>query len=54
MFFDGKDLLPQTTLEADVCIVGGGASGIALATQFIGAPIDVLLMESGGLTFDHR
>ena len=54
MFFDGKKLQDGKILETDVCIVGGGASGITLALKFINAPFDVLLIESGGRKFDHR
>ena len=39
-------------LEADLCIIGGGAAGIALARAFIGARQRVLLLEGGGLSFD--
>jgi choline dehydrogenase-like flavoprotein len=42
-----------TSLDADVCIVGGGAAGIALALQLAGKPLNVLLLESGGLEPDE-
>ena len=35
-------------LETDLCIVGAGAAGIAMALQFIGTGVDVVLLESGG------
>lgn len=54
MFFDGRKLPDEKVFRTDVCIVGGGASGITLALEFINAPIDVLLIESGGHKFDHR
>jgi len=34
--------------SADVCIVGAGAAGIALALELIDTGIEVLLLESGG------
>ena len=34
--------------DADLCIVGTGAAGIALATEFIGQPLRVVLVEGGG------
>jgi len=43
--------LPEDSrLEADICIVGGGAAGIALARALRGAGLAVLLTESGGET----
>ncbi len=36
-------------LEADLCIVGAGAAGIAIAREFAGSALRVLLLESGGL-----
>ena len=35
-------------LEADVCIVGGGAAGISMAMQFQGTKTRVCLLEGGG------
>lgn len=35
--------------EADLCIVGAGPAGIAIAMAFVGLPFRVLLLESGGL-----
>lgn len=33
MDLDAKEIEAGTTLEADVCIIGGGAAGIALANE---------------------
>jgi len=41
-------------LEADVCIVGGGAAGIAIARSFLGTRFNVCLIESGGLAGENR
>jgi choline dehydrogenase-like flavoprotein len=49
MFIDGRTL-PSAPIEADVCIVGGGAAGITLANKFAGSRTRVVLLESGG---DH-
>lgn len=38
--------------EADLCIIGGGAAGIALALKLRGAGLSVLLAESGDETPD--
>lgn len=50
---DTKDLENGLPIEADVCIVGGGAAGIALASELIDAPFTVALLESGGFQFRH-
>jgi choline dehydrogenase-like flavoprotein len=41
-------------LTADICIVGAGAAGIAMALQYIDTSIEVLLLESGGAEPDAR
>jgi choline dehydrogenase-like flavoprotein len=37
------------TLDTDLCVVGSGAAGIALAREFLGSGVRVLVVESGGL-----
>jgi choline dehydrogenase-like flavoprotein len=37
----------QGTLQADVCIVGAGAAGLALAAEFLGTHTRVVVLESG-------
>lgn len=54
MLIDGKDLKNGHTVEADICIVGGGAVGIAMALEFDGTNTSVAVMESGGLEYDPR
>lgn len=48
MIADASDFEPGRCLEADLCIVGGGAAGIALALQFEHRAKTVLLLEAGG------
>lgn len=54
MFFDARALPSEGILEADICIVGAGAAGIALAMEFQKTPLKVLVLESGGFDFEHR
>lgn len=37
-------------MTADLCIVGAGAAGLAIALELIDAPVRVLLLERGGVT----
>ena len=48
MIMDAAALEPNSVLHADICIVGGGAAGIAIALQFEGTRTDVVLLEAGG------
>jgi len=41
-------------LAADLCIVGAGAAGIALALELAQSGLEVLLVESGGLKAERR
>ena len=52
MFIDLRSVPDATTIDADVCIVGGGAAGITLAMELLGHGHRVCLLESGGL--DHE
>lgn len=45
---DLQTLNEGTVLEADICVVGAGAAGIALARHFVGTGLRVLLLEAGG------
>ena len=46
------DLTNESTLDAQVCIVGAGAAGITLACELDGSEFKVLLLEAGGLKPD--
>jgi choline dehydrogenase-like flavoprotein len=54
MFIDARTLPEGTTVQADVCIVGAGAAGIALARELRGGPFRVCLLESGNLEFNDE
>ena len=53
MLIDIRKLPENTLIESDICIVGAGAAGIALAREFIDQPYQVCLLESGGLDFEE-
>lgn len=52
MFINLEALPDKSNIETDVCIVGAGAAGIALAREFYKKNIKVALIESGGLEED--
>lgn len=49
MDLDARRLPAGTRLEADLCIVGAGPTGLALARECLDRGIGVLLLESGGV-----
>ncbi|NNF11893.1 MAG: GMC family oxidoreductase [Gemmatimonadetes bacterium] len=53
MFHDTRELGDGGRVEADVCVVGAGAAGIAIAHELQGRPLRVAVLTSGGLDF-HR
>jgi choline dehydrogenase-like flavoprotein len=54
VFADARSVPRDGTLPADLCIVGAGAAGITLARAFVGRPERVLVLESGGMTFESE
>jgi len=49
MILDARSVPPGATIDADICIVGAGAAGIAMAREFIPRATSVVLLESGDL-----
>jgi len=54
MHIDALTLPEGATLDGDLCIVGAGAAGIAMALEFIGRPERVLLLEGGGFDLEPQ
>ncbi len=52
MIEDFRDADSGAFIEADLCIVGAGAAGLTLATEFIGTGIRVVVLESGGFNLE--
>jgi choline dehydrogenase-like flavoprotein len=46
--------LGGAVLRSQLCIIGAGPAGIALALQFIGTSTDVVLIAGGGLEHDDK
>ncbi|MEO1468892.1 MAG: FAD-dependent oxidoreductase, partial [Pseudomonadota bacterium] len=54
MFVDARSLSDGQRIEADVCIIGGGAAGITIARELIGTGIRVALLEGGDIGWDEQ
>ena len=53
MIIDSRTIEADNTIRADVCIVGAGPAGIALAREWSGSGFRVAVLESGGLEPDE-
>jgi choline dehydrogenase-like flavoprotein len=54
MYIDASEIGRNSVIEADVCVVGGGAVGITLARELMEAGLEVVLLESGSHDFDQE
>jgi choline dehydrogenase-like flavoprotein len=52
MMTDMRILPEHSILETDVCVIGGGAAGIAIARELSGSQLRIVLAESGGFNQD--
>ena len=54
MIIDYRNETVPTDVKADLCIIGAGAAGLAIARTFLGTPISVCVIESGGFSGEER
>jgi choline dehydrogenase-like flavoprotein len=54
MIDDAQSLSSDAVKDADILIIGGGAAGISLAMNFLNSSLNVVVLESGGLTYERR
>jgi choline dehydrogenase-like flavoprotein len=52
MLSDFRTVGDDESFDADLCIIGAGAAGIAMAISLIGSNHRVCVLESGGLSFE--
>ncbi|HEY6609410.1 MAG TPA: GMC oxidoreductase [Candidatus Limnocylindria bacterium] len=52
MMIDARSLADGESITADLCIVGAGAAGIALAMALADAPFRTVILESGDLALE--
>lgn len=48
MIEDARTILPDTFLEADLCIAGGGAAAISIALEYMKSGRSVIIVPGGG------
>lgn len=53
MLIDGRSLDKQE-FKADLCIIGAGAAGIALASEFFDSSKKIIVIESGGKEYSEK
>ncbi len=54
MHIDARTLEDNAIIQGDLCIVGAGAAGIAMALDWKDSPYRVILLEGGGLGYDRQ
>lgn len=54
MFHDAREMEDGSEVRADLCIVGAGPAGIAIAREFIDSPLRLALLVGGGIGADRR
>jgi choline dehydrogenase-like flavoprotein len=53
-FIDARTVPSGTVVQADLAIIGGGPVGIAIALALAKTPLKIVLLESGGMSFDAK
>ena len=53
-FVDTRSLADGEVIEADICVIGAGPAGLAIATAFDGDGTRIALLESGDIGLDDE
>ena len=53
MIEDLREFQHDTTVTADVCLIGAGAAGITIANELAGSALRVCLLEGGGMRYEY-
>ena len=54
MLLDLRTLSPADLPQADILIIGAGAAGLTMALALDGSPMPVVILESGGETYERE
>jgi choline dehydrogenase-like flavoprotein len=54
MLIDVRKVDKNSTLQADICIIGAGAAGIAITRELMNRNSKIILLESGGFEPDQQ
>lgn len=54
MHKDATKLENHSVIEGDICIIGAGPAGIAMALDWINTPYKVILLEGGGFEIESK
>ena len=54
MIIDYRGSSATADIDVDLCVIGAGAAGIAIARHFIGTSVTVCLVEGGGATGEEQ
>jgi choline dehydrogenase-like flavoprotein len=52
MIIDARQGAIPSEIDCDLCIVGGGAAGLAVAHELAETPLSICLLEAGGIRMD--
>ncbi|MBL8839446.1 MAG: GMC family oxidoreductase, partial [Alphaproteobacteria bacterium] len=48
MILDFNEAPDDTSLDADLCLIGGGMAGLTIARELLDTPLRVAVVETGG------
>jgi choline dehydrogenase-like flavoprotein len=51
---DLREFQRDTTVTADICLIGAGAAGITIAKELAGSSLQVCLVEGGGQQYEYQ
>ena len=54
MHIDARNLVNNSVIQGDICIIGAGTAGISIALEWINTPYKVILLEGGGFEYDDK
>ena len=54
MHIDAREIVNNSNIEGDICIIGAGTVGISIAMEWINSSHKVILLEGGGFEYDDN